>query len=420
VLCDVPREQASVLLTTLREHGVEQHGGIGLEPVETLGRRARRAERIAKGSSADAVVWEEVRLCTSEEATLSFSYLVFMTAAMIIAAVGILQDSPILIVGAMVVGPEFGPLAGFVVAVVQRRRVAALASLSALLVGFAVGLLVTYALTRVGHLVGLVHREVHSTNRLLTGFIARPDAFSFLIALIAGVAGHLSLTTAKSAPLVGVLVSVTTVPAAANIAVASSFGDWSDARGAAAQLSVNLVGLTLAGLATLGVQRLRFRHRQVEHDTAHHARGLLVAARTVAVVGASTDPAKAGYTIPRLLVDAGLRVIPVHPSATEIFGERAYRTLTDVPEPVDIVDVFRSAAEAPEIARQAIAIHAKALWLQLSISSPKARAIAREAGLAYVENRCIGRETVTLGLRHAPPGAGAPVPAGRGRGSGGR
>lgn len=140
----------------------------------------------------------------------------------------------------------------------------------------------------------------------------------------------------------------------------------------------------------------------------------------MAVVGASTDPAKAAYTIPRLLVDAGLRVIPVHPTATEIFGERAYRALTDIREPVDIVDVFRPAAEAPEIARQAIAIHAKALWLQLGISSPKARAIAREAGLAYVENRCIGRETVTLGLRHAPPGAGAPVPAGRGRGSGGR
>lgn len=81
-------------------------------------------------------------------------------------------------------------------------------------------------------------------------------------------------------------------------------------------------------------------------------------------------------------------MIPVHPSADVLLGERVYRSLADIPEPVDLVDVFRPATEAPEIARQAVAIGAKTLWLQQGIVSPEARRIAEEAGLTYVEDRC--------------------------------
>jgi predicted CoA-binding protein len=122
---------------------------------------------------------------------------------------------------------------------------------------------------------------------------------------------------------------------------------------------------------------------------ADFAEGALAAANTIAVVGLSRNPAKAAHAVPANLQAAGFRIIPVHPSADELLGEKVYRSLTDIPEPVDLVDVFRPAAEAPGIAREAVAIGANTLWLQQGIVSPEARRIATEAGLDYVEDRCI-------------------------------
>jgi hypothetical protein len=115
---------------------------------------------------------------------------------------------------------------------------------------------------------------------------------------------------------------------------------------------------------------------------------ILESATTIAVVGASRDPRKAGGSVPEGLQRRGFRIIPINPFADTLFGERVYRSLLDVPEQVDIVDVFRPAADAPEIARQAAAIGAKALWLQLDIRSDEARRIAEEAGMEYVEDEC--------------------------------
>ena len=115
---------------------------------------------------------------------------------------------------------------------------------------------------------------------------------------------------------------------------------------------------------------------------------VLASAKTIAVVGASRDPRKAGGSVPEGLQRRGFRIIPINPFADVLFGERVYRTLAEVPENVDLVDVFRPAADAPEIARQAVAIGAKALWLQEDIRSEEARHIAEEAGLDYVEDEC--------------------------------
>jgi hypothetical protein len=117
---------------------------------------------------------------------------------------------------------------------------------------------------------------------------------------------------------------------------------------------------------------------------------ILRTAKTIAVVGASRDPGKPGGSVPYGLQRRGFRIIPVNPYADELFGERAYRRLTDITEHVDIVDVFRPAADAPEIARQAAAIGAGALWLQLDIRSNEARRIAEAAGMDYVEDACTG------------------------------
>ena len=115
---------------------------------------------------------------------------------------------------------------------------------------------------------------------------------------------------------------------------------------------------------------------------------ILASANTIAVVGLSRDPAKAAHGVPATLQAHGFRIIPVHPSATELLGEKVYRSLKDIPEPVDLVDVFRPSAEAAGIAADAVAIGAKALWLQQGIISAEARRIAEDAGLEYVEDRC--------------------------------
>src|SRR6266481_4848981 len=123
-------------------------------------------------------------------------------------------------------------------------------------------------------------------------------------------------------------------------------------------------------------------------DVSKSGREILERATVIAVVGASRDPSKAGGSVPVGLQQRGFRIIPINPYADTLFGERVYRSLLDVPEKIDLVDVFRPAADAPEIARQAVAVGAKALWLQEDIRSAEARRIAESAGLEYVEDEC--------------------------------
>jgi uncharacterized hydrophobic protein (TIGR00271 family) len=263
ILCDVAREDASVVVAELRELGIERDGSIALEPISALvSHAARRAEQAAVGSPADAVVWETVEYQTSESAALSVSFLAFMILATMIAALGIIQDSVILIIGAMVVGPEFGPLAGLCVALVQRQRKLAGRSLSALAVGFPAGIAAAFGLTLVLHAVDSAPDSLTAVSRPATLFISHPDEYTVLVALLAGTAGALSLSTAKSGALVGVLISVTTIPAAANVGVASAYGDWTEVGGALGQLSLNLVCIVTAVVATLSLQRWLYRRRR--------------------------------------------------------------------------------------------------------------------------------------------------------------
>ena len=155
-----------------------------------------------------------------------------MTAAMLIASVGIYFNQPILIVGAMVVGPDFGPIAGICVAIVNRSRKLVRRSAAALFIGFLVGTVVTYLMTLLLREVGQIPETINFDSHSLVRFISNPDFFSVYVALAAGVVGMLSLTTAKSSVLVGVLISVATVPAASNIGVAAAYSDWATAWGA--------------------------------------------------------------------------------------------------------------------------------------------------------------------------------------------
>jgi uncharacterized protein len=124
--------------------------------------------------------------------------------------------------------------------------------------------------------------------------------------------------------------------------------------------------------------------------------------RTIAVVGASADASKAAHRIPAYLQRQGYRILPVNPRGGELFGEHVFRALPEIDVPVDVVEVFRPAEEAPEIARQAVAIGAKVLWLQPGIVSEEARQIAEAAGLTVVMDRCMGATHTLLGLGPGP------------------
>jgi uncharacterized hydrophobic protein (TIGR00271 family) len=266
ILCDVAREDASVIIDDLKELDVPRDGSVSLEQIDSqLSDAAERAERAAPGAPSDAVVWEEVEARTSESIELSGNFLLFMVLASLLASVGIYTGSAILIIGAMVVGPEFGPLAGFCVAAVERRRDVALRSLAALAIGFPVAITASFLFTLACEATGLITADFSSGQRPLTQFISDPTTFSFIVALVAGIAGVLSLTSAKSGALVGVLISVTTVLAAANVGIAAALGDWQEWRGAMAQLSVNVTAIVLAGVTTLYVQRRLYDRRRRNH-----------------------------------------------------------------------------------------------------------------------------------------------------------
>ncbi|HEY2241873.1 MAG TPA: CoA-binding protein [Streptosporangiaceae bacterium] len=134
-------------------------------------------------------------------------------------------------------------------------------------------------------------------------------------------------------------------------------------------------------------------------DTDAVVEQILTSYGTITVVGASAAPAKAAHYVPAHMQQHGWRIVPVNPHADQILGEPVYRTLADVPGPVGLVDVFRPSRQTPDMARQAVAAGATALWLQLGIASAEARDIATRAGLLYVEDRCLIIEQRRLGVR---------------------
>ncbi|UWZ57881.1 CoA-binding protein [Dactylosporangium aurantiacum] len=129
-------------------------------------------------------------------------------------------------------------------------------------------------------------------------------------------------------------------------------------------------------------------------------RQILAEAHTIAVVGASRDPQKPAHWVPRMLQEQGWHIVPVNPHAGRLLGEHAYARLSDVPEHLDVVEVFRPAEEAEELVKEAAAIGAGAIWLQLGIASPRAQRLAEELGLDYVQDTCMGMERALADMVH--------------------
>jgi uncharacterized hydrophobic protein (TIGR00271 family) len=257
ITADLARECANRVIRELKALDVQHRGAITLEILDTvLSSKAHRAEDEAEGDPADAVVWDELIGRTREEATLSVTYLLFLTLACVLAAIGVVTDSTVTVVGAMVLGPEFGPLAALSVALVRRRADLARRAALALLIGFPVAMGITALAMVAGEALGWLSLDTvrHASE---VDFIFQVGPLSFVVALLAGAAGMLSLVSAKSAALVGVFISVTTVPAAGFAVVAALLGDWDVAAKSAAQLAVNLVGITIAGVLVLVIRPRR-------------------------------------------------------------------------------------------------------------------------------------------------------------------
>jgi uncharacterized hydrophobic protein (TIGR00271 family) len=259
VEADVARECVDDLLGALAGLGVDHSGGITLEQLDTvLSDAADAAEEAAPGDGADAIVWDELVSRTGEESRLSASFLAFLTIACLLAAIGAVTDSPVTVVGAMVLGPEFGPLAAVAVGLVLRRRDLVVRGAVALGIGFPAAMVVTALATLAFDGLGLMQSA--SLDALdQVDFIYEVGWFSLIVALLAGAAGMLSLTSAKSSALVGVFISVTTVPAAAFASVAAVEGRWVEAGSSVLQLLVNVGGIVVAASVVLFAARRRGR-----------------------------------------------------------------------------------------------------------------------------------------------------------------
>ncbi|MEQ4714994.1 DUF389 domain-containing protein [Nonomuraea sp. B19D2] len=253
ILCDAARESANEVLDRLK--WLETEGSIAIEQVDlSLSKAAADAVDEAPGDPDDAVVWEELAHKVRADSRITWAYLTFLAIATQLAGIGVLQNSPILIVGAMVLGPEFGAVAAICFGLLHRRWHLVIGSFRTLVVGFTVAIAITFACALVSNWLGWIDIG-HLVRNEEVQFIVKPDRWSFIVALLAGAAGVLSITAGKSSALVGVFISVTTVPAAGYVAVALALADWKEVAGSVSQLAVNILGMVIAGTGTLLVQR---------------------------------------------------------------------------------------------------------------------------------------------------------------------
>ncbi|NDU77500.1 DUF389 domain-containing protein [Actinomadura sp. DSM 109109] len=256
VTADIARESANEVLDALRALDVDRDGSIALDKVDlTLSDRAETAKGLAPGHGDDAVVWEELDRQVSEGTALTWSFVAFLVLATQLAAIAALIDSPVLVVGAMVLGPEFAAIAAICYGLVRLQPGRIVHALRALAIGFAVAIAITYVCALAARWTGVIELDRLPDDRPLTAFIYSPDRWSFIVALLAGAAGVLSLTAGKSSALVGVFISVTTVPAAGNLAVAMALKHGSEVNGSLLQLGINIAGMIIAGTLTLLLQR---------------------------------------------------------------------------------------------------------------------------------------------------------------------
>lgn len=252
VSCDVVRASVNPLLRRLRSAGVTERGGITMtEPEAIISAAADRAQAEILAPEIDTIVWDEVAARTSDDSTFSLSFGVLMVLAGIIAAISVVTNNPVLVVGAMIVSPDYGPMAALSVALVTRAWRPAWRSFRALALGFPMAALAALLVTLAARGLGRIPAPYLAGQRPLTDLLIGANLGAFVVAFVAGTAGIIALGRAKSGAVVGVLVSITTIPAASNVGVALAMGNPSEAGQSLEILLVNLAGLLAGGVLTL-------------------------------------------------------------------------------------------------------------------------------------------------------------------------
>jgi uncharacterized hydrophobic protein (TIGR00271 family) len=252
VACDVVRASVNPLLRRLRAAGVAERGGITLTELEAVvSTAADRAQAEILTPEIDTIVWEEVAARTSDDSAFSVSFGVLMVLAGIIAAIAVVTNNPVLIVGAMIVSPDYGPMAALSVALVNRASGPAWKSFRALALGFPMATLAALLFTLAARGLDRIPAPYLAGQRPLTGLLIGANLGAFVVAFVAGAAGIIALGRAKSGAVVGVLVSITTIPAASNVGVALAMGNPSEGGKSLSILLVNLAGLLAGEVLTL-------------------------------------------------------------------------------------------------------------------------------------------------------------------------
>jgi uncharacterized hydrophobic protein (TIGR00271 family) len=257
---DVASSSANSVLARLRQLGIDRDSSVIVESVDAaISDPARQPGWRRSYYGERAPVWELVEARITEDAAYAPSFFALLIFAGLIGACGILTNSQILIVGAMVVGPEYSAIISVALGLERRDWRPVRRGLLALLTGFlaaiAVTLLFALCIRWSGHAPELYLRGVRPVSDLINS----PNLFSVVVAIVAGLVGVVSVTLAKTGALIGVFISVTTIPAAADIAVSVAFGSWPEAGGSVLQLLLNVGVLIIVGAAAVRGQRLLWR-----------------------------------------------------------------------------------------------------------------------------------------------------------------
>jgi uncharacterized hydrophobic protein (TIGR00271 family) len=259
--CDILTVAANEVLRDLRDLGIEHRGSIVLEPVDMVfSEPAARAGAAVPGARLRAPVWEQVEARIRAEGRYPPSFYLFLVIAGLIGAVGIITNSQILIVAAMVVGPEYGAITSVALGIDHRSGPRIRQGLAALLGGFLLAITATLLFGLLVRGLGLQPEAFELGIRPVSNLINTPNFFSAVVAVLAGIVGIVSLSEARTSALLGVFISVTTIPAGADIGVSLAFASWDEALGSLFQLLLNIFVLIVVGYGTLKCQRAIWRH----------------------------------------------------------------------------------------------------------------------------------------------------------------
>ncbi|MEU0099681.1 DUF389 domain-containing protein [Streptomyces sp. NPDC006267] len=267
IACDVLTGAANDVLRRLRAVRLDQRGSLVIEPVDmAFSGRAAEGGRRELGPLSRAPVWEQVEARIRAGGRYPPSFYLYLVVAGLIGSVGIVTNSPILIVAAMVVGPEYGAIVSVALGIDRSHPAMVRGGLAALGAGFLLTMAVTFLFALFIRGFGLQSEAFDQGLRPVSHLIDTPNFLSVAVAVLAGIVGIVSLTEARTSALLGVFISVTTIPAAADVAVSTAFTSWSDVRGSAIQLVVNILVLIVVGTAALKTQRVVWRRVGLRRD----------------------------------------------------------------------------------------------------------------------------------------------------------